>query len=553
VSPSPGGVAFGNSLRGALRSFRSGGSRNAVAGAVAAVSALAFAAGAAFSTAAVLDAARTALPQLPEVHPEFLVERGLRAGVVAGGFLLLLGALTTGVSTLFLSAELPALLALPIPHARIFRRQLLRTVGASSAPLLLIALPVLGVAAARSPRPGVALAAGVASLLAVTLVAGVAGSAGALLLVRYVPPRRALLLSGFVSALGLSAALIGFRGVRPERLFDPVEALGLLTALGGTPPPPLSVDPVAHVARGVTRALFGDTRGLGASVISLGAAAALLAAVTRILAPAHRRALEEARLSLPPPRHATRRWPVASRGTALVRSEAASLLRDASTPAQLGSLLAVFVLQLLNLAALPAGDAASRDVLAGLEAGLALFLVAALSLRFAYPAVSSDGRAALLLRTLPLSPARHLVVRYLVRAAAATVAGLVLAGANGLVLRPPAATARAAVLVVLAGSLALPALHIGLGALFPRYDAPNAIAVALGPGGLFALVLSTALSLAATVAISGELRLLIGALVGMPLQAAPILLGWSAAAVALGLVPLALGARSLSRSDLSLG
>jgi ABC-2 type transport system permease protein len=552
VSPSSGRVAFGNSIRGALRSLRSGG-RRSVAGAVAAASALAFAAGAAFSTTAVLNAARTALPQLPEIRPEFLVERGLRAAVVAGGFLLLLGALTTGVSTLFLSTDLPALLPLPIPHARIFRRQLLRTVGASSAPLLLLALPILGVAATRSPRPAVALAAGFASLLALALLAGLAGSAGALLLVRYVPPRRALLLSGFISVLGLSAALIGFRGVRPERLFDPIEALGLLMALGGTPPTPPSLDPAAHVARAVTRALFGDSRGLLASVILLGAAAALLVAVARILAPVHLHALEEAQVSLPPPRTAGRRRPVASRGRAIFRSETASLLRDASTPAQLGSLLALFVLQLLNLAALPAGDAATRDVLLGLETGLTLFLMAALSLRFAYPAVSGDGRTALLLRTLPLSPARHLAIRYVVRAAAATVTGLALTGANVVVLRPSAAAAGTAVLVALAGALALPALHLGLGALFPRYDAPNAIAVALGPGGLFALVLSTALSLAAAVTVSAELRLLAGALAGFPLRAGPILLGWSAAALAFGLVPPALGARSLARSDLSLG
>jgi hypothetical protein len=120
-------------------------------------------------------------------------------------------------------------------------------------------------------------------------------------------------------------------------------------------------------------------------------------------------------------------------------------------------------------------------------------------------------------------------------------------------LSPAAPAAVAAVGVAFLGSLAIPALHLGLGALFPRYDAPNAVAVALGPGGLFALVLSTALSLTAAVAVSGELRLLLGALAGARLSAAPVLSGWCAAAVALGVVPLALGARSLGRVDLSGG
>jgi len=56
--------------------------------------------------------------------------------------------------------------------------------------------------------------------------------------------------------------------------------------------------------------------------------------------------------------------------------------------------------------------------------------------------------------------------------------------------------------VAFAGGLAIPALHTGLGGLFPRYDASNPVAVALGPGGLFALVLSTGLALFSTLAVS---------------------------------------------------
>ena len=551
---SPGRIAAANSLRGALRGFEAGGLRHGMAAAVAGASALAFAAGAAWATAALLGAARTVLPQLPEVRAEFLVERALRAGFVSSVFLLLLGALTTGVSTLFLSAELPGLVVLPVPHARILRRQLLRTIGASAAPLLLLALPVLGVAAANAPRPALAFAAGAAALFAASVTAGTAGCAGALLLVRHVSPRRAFLLSAFVSAIGLAAALLGLRGARPERLFDPVQALGLLQAFGATRPSVPALDPTAHAARAVTGALFGDPGGLAFCLGSAAAAGAAVIAVSRILAPAHLRSLEETRAVVPAPSRAgAKRRPAASAGAALVRSEAATLLRDASTPAQLGSLLAVFVLHLMNLAVLPKGDLATRDVLAGLETGLTLFLVSALSLRFAYPAVSGDGRAALVLRSLPVSPARLLAVRTLVRTAPAAATGLCLAAAAAKVISPAPRTAAVAIGVTLLGSLAIPALHLGLGALFPRYDAPNAVTVALGPGGLFALVLSTLLSAFAAVAVSGELRLLAGALSGARLGAASVLSGWCAAAVAIGVLPLVLGARSLGREDLSGG
>ncbi|MFI5181632.1 MAG: hypothetical protein ACHQPI_09595 [Thermoanaerobaculia bacterium] len=549
----PARVAFANSLRGTVRGFRSGGLRYAFASTAAAISAAAFAVGAAWATSAILDAAAAALPQLPGVRAPYLVERALSAGLDSAAILLLLGALTTGVSMLFLSTEIPALLVLPIPHPTIFRRHLLRTAGSSAAPMLLLLVPVLGVAAGRSARPLLVLASGLALLAAVALAAGTAGSAGALLLVRLVPPRRALLLAAAVSAIGLSIALIGFRGSRPERLFDPVEALSLLEALGRTPPSAPGLDPGAHAARALTRALFGDAGGLPAAFAALAAASALLAVTARLLAPSHRRALEEARLFPAPSSTVAFRRPVFSLDHALFRSEAAALVREASTPAQLGSLLAVFVLQLLNLAVLPRGDASTRDVLLGLQTAISLFLVAALSLRFAYPAVSSDARSALVLRSLPLSPARHLLHRYLVRAAPAAAAGIGLAAASLVLLSPPRPAWLATLFVTLLGALALPALQLGLGALFPRYDAPNAVAVALGPGGLFTLVLSTALSATAAIAVSTELRQLLGALAGRTFPGAVFFVSWCAAALLLGASALALGARALSRADLSGG
>ncbi|MGZ5430066.1 MAG: putative ABC transporter permease subunit, partial [Thermoanaerobaculia bacterium] len=233
--------------------------------------------------------------------------------------------------------------------------------------------------------------------------------------------------------------------------------------------------------------------------------------------------------------------------------EAASLLRDASTPAQLGSLAAVFLLDLMNVRLLPGTDATQRDLVAGLQTGLSLFLVSALSLRFAYPSVSSDGRAALVLRTLPLDPRRQLLVRWAVRALPAAGVALALTGASLLVLRPGMMTSALALVAALAGSLAIPALHVGLGALFPRYDAPNAVSVALSPGGLFALVFSTGLSLLSTLVVSDELRLLLGALLKMRLSPWPLLLFFLASAAAAAIAPMALAARSLATKDIATG
>jgi ABC-2 type transport system permease protein len=300
--------------------------------------------------------------------------------------------------------------------------------------------------------------------------------------------------------------------------------------------------------------LFGDPSGLPVALALLASGLVLFALLVRLLAPLHFHVWQLTRETEGAPTPvARRRRPARSLGRALLSAEAATLLRDASTPAQLGSLAAVFVLHILNLRFLPSTDAAARDLVAGLQSGLALFLVSALSLRFAYPSVSSDGRAALVLRTFPLAPARHLAARYAVRGLPSVFFAVVLVGASLAALRPERGTVVAALTLSLGGALALPALNLGLGALFPRYDAPNAVSVALGAGGLVALTLSTGLSLASTLVVSEELRSLVAAFLHTDPGRGPLLAGWLLAAAVLGGVPMLLARRSLGKSDLSAG
>jgi ABC-2 type transport system permease protein len=501
-----------------------------------------------------LRASRMALGELPEIRPAFLLERLLAGAFAAALVLGFLGSLTTAIGTLFLSEELAALSTLPFPHRRLVLRQALLTLVLASAPTLLLAAPALFVAAGAGKRPLLAFFSGVLPLAGVMLLAAAAGVAAALLFVRAVPPRRARLLAAFLSATGLAVALLGFRAARPERLLDPLEALSVVTRLGTAPLSPPGLDPAAWAARAATLGLFGDAAGLlpGAGLFLSGLVAFLL--VPRALWRLHLHVFREARTGVVRATGEESRGPEArSLSAVLLRAEAASLLRDASTPAQLGSLAAVFVLDLMNLRLLPGSDAAARDLVAGLQTGLSLFLVSALSLRFAYPSVSSDGRAALILRTLPLDPRRQLLARWAVRAFPAAAIALILTGASLLILRPERTTSALALVAAFAGSLAIPALHVGLGALFPRYDAPNAVSVALSAGGLFALVFSTGLALLSTLVVSDELRLLLGSLVKLPLSPVTLTATFLVSAAAAALAPMALAAWSLARSDISVG
>lgn len=550
---SAGLVALASSLKAALRglsprsTWEAAGALSVVAAALALV--LAEYAGLAF----LLRLSERGFVELPSLVPSVLLERLLVGAISGAAILLLLGSLTTAVSTLFLSEELVFRMALPIPHSRLLLRQVSVTVALSSGPALLLALPAFVLAARHAPSATAGAGSLAAAFLFVALLAGTLGSALALGVVALFPPRRARLLAAFLSTAGLAVALLGVRGARPERLLDPVAALDLLLRLGASPVEAPGWNPLALAARAATRGLAGEYSGLLVALALLSAALALLGILSAVLAPVHlrlfRRSREES--GAPDSRRATR---FASSETAeLLRAELRTLLRDAATPAQLGTLAAVFVLDLMNLRLLPSGDAASRDVVHGLQAGLGLFLVSALSLRFAYPAVSTDGRAALLLRTLPHSPVRHLVARWTVRAVPSVSAALLLAFAAAAVLGATGFALASALAAAVVGGLAIPALQLGLGALFPRYDAPNPVSVALGPGGLFAMAVSTLLAAVPVLFVSEGLRNLIETLLGVRLEALLLLAAWSAAAAALAVGAMLAAARRLPRADLPAG
>jgi ABC-2 type transport system permease protein len=544
-------VALANSLKALARGLSPRSTWEAAGALSVVATSVAFVVGEYAGLAFLLDLAGRGFSQLPELVPGILLERLLLGAFTGTLVLLLLGSLTTAVSTLFLSEEVALRMTLPIPHARLLVRQVAVTTALSSGPAILLVLPAVVLAAQRSAGGVGGAAALTAAFLSVAVLAGAVGSALALGVVALFPPRRARLLAAFLSATGLAVAIVGARGARPERFLDPVAALDLLVRVGTTPVSEPGFNPVALAARAATRGLAGESAGLAQTLLLLGAAVALLVLLSRLLAPAHLRLLRRSREETEAAARPGARASATSEGFELFRAELRTLMRDAATPAQLGTLAAVFVLDLLNLKLLPGGDAASRDVVHGLQAGLGLFLVSALSLRFAYPAVSTDGRAALVLRTLPTSPERHLVVRWAVRAIPSLVAALLLAVASAIVLRAAGFALAAALAASAIGGLAIPALQLGLGALFPRYDAPNPVSVALGPGGLFAMALSTLLAAVPVLFVSDGLRSLLETLLRTRLPAPLLLAAWCAAAVGLAAAAMLAAARRLPKADLS--
>ncbi len=493
------------------------------------------------------------LGDLPGFRIEFLLGNILPSFCYGLLLLLSIAALTTAVSLLFLSDDYLALSSLPLTAASLLRRQMLSVAFyASSAPFY-FTLPAALVAAALSPSPLTALLAFLFTFASLGFLACAMGSAASILLVRWIPPTKARFFAGTLSAISLSAALLLFRQARPERLFDPVAALTLLIDMATGAPPHPGADPLKWLAHGLTTGLLGHVNGLTVCLFFLGASGLIFGLTSAVLAPIH---LETFRISretgVTVPERGRDQAPARSLNRELLRVELRNLARDAGTPSQIGSLVAVIVLDIMNLRLLPSTDAAGRDLVFGLQTGLSLFLVSALALRFVFPSFSVEGRSALLLRTLPVPAARRSLLRLLVLSVPALSLGMVLTLASAIYLEVWGLRLFLSLFLAGSGGLLIPAFQLGLGAAFPRYSAPNAISAALGPGGLSAMAFSGVLALIATPIASTELLGLLSMLLRMRLDPALLLTGWVILAAGGAALALGFGMRALEKSDLSM-
>ncbi|MCC6132901.1 MAG: hypothetical protein IT186_23470 [Acidobacteria bacterium] len=493
------------------------------------------------------------LPELPGFRLEIFAANLLPAFFAGLAVLMTFGSLTTAVSLLFLSDEIPFLIPLPVRPGTIFRRQLGLSIAYSSSPALFLLAPLAGLLAIHSEHALLALAAFLASLFSVIILCGLAGALLSLGLVRLIPPDRARLVAGTFSALSLGAALVGARQTRPERLFDPVAAVELLQGLASEPPSTSSRNPLQLLALACARALTGDPGSLYPALGALGFALFLFLAAARGFAGVHLAAFRKSR------EEGTRRITSATEPRAartltreLFDAEVRNLARDAGTPAQIGSLLAVLILNVLNMRLLPVSDAAGKDLVFGLQTGLTLFLVSALCLRFTFPSVSTEGRTALLLRTFPVDPLRALAVRLAVHSGVAVFLAATLTLTSGFLLEVPAPALALSSYFVLLGGLTIPAIQLGMGALYPRFDAPNAIAAALGPGGFVAIGISMLLAIPTTALASREVLSLLESLIRRPLPHMTLSLLWGGGAILAAWTSLRLGLQARRTADLSL-
>ncbi len=441
---------------------------------------------------------------VPEIGP-LLAAKLLGMAFLAFMSILLLSNLVTALSTFFLARDLDLLVAAPLDWGRFYLTKLGETIIHSSWMVILLAVPLLtAYAVAWDGGPLFPLVAA-AALVPLCVIPGVVGVAITVLLVNIFPARRTRDLLGLVTIFAAGGLVLLLRLLRPEQLAGPEGFQSLIDfiAVLRTPSHPLLpsewssamiMNWLTRVADPLPVVLLWSTAGtfvvVGAIIhqrlYTSGFARAQEGADTAGRGASWSGALMRLIPGIPVMRRE------------FILKDLRIFFRDSTQWSQLILLGVLVAVYLFNIRALPLFTGEQVPVflvtlIVFLNQGLAGFVIAAVAARFIFPSVSLEGRQLWLLRSSPLDPRAMLRSKYLVGVLPLLVLSLVLTITTNTLLQASPFMMVVSVTTVVAFTLAVGGLALGIGTLFPQYDSENAAQIPTSFGGLVFMLLAIAL------------------------------------------------------------
>lgn len=411
--------------------------------------------------------------------------------------MLFISSLTVSLSVLYIDPEVAFLGTTPLRRsALMFERTIMIIIRSSWFVVFAASAMLLAFARVDSPHAWLLEFVSSMALHGLFLVAPCClGMAGTLLLVRYIPARRAKSALLVLSLVSLCAIVIGFRLLMPERFLNPKVAPDFAVVLTMIAEPAAPWLPSGWVASGiVARDSTSFLRILALAVFSLVPAQVM----ARLLHPSGMA------------RYLSERSGAVGRGAAQNADRIASLApsvlrpvivkdilvfwRDPTQWSQLIVLLALVVLYAFNFSQIRGqiDRLLLRDMISFVNLAMAGFILIAVANRFVFSALSLEGRAIWLVRTSPFR------MREIMRAKAATTFPPLLLLTESTtylanrVLEVSPAFQLVSALVVLLMTIAVTSMGIGFGALAPRFDLKDPAQIGMTQHGV--LFMGTAMA-----------------------------------------------------------
>ncbi len=419
--------------------------------------------------------------------------------------ILLLSNVITALSSFFLAKDLDLLVSTPVDWLHVYLAKLGETLVHSSWMVALMAVPILAAYGVRYDGGWLFGFFAVAVVLPILIMPAVIGSAVTLILVNVFPARRTRDLLSVIAIAAAGGVVLLFRLIRPERLARPEGFQSLLDFITVLRTPTSPLLPSEWSTDAVMGYLVGPfdwfpVIALWSSALATVVLGAMLhyalypTGFTKAQEGAERFVKGWLWAALLNPLFS----PLSVSKREFVIKDLKLFFRDTTQWSQLILLGVLVVIYLFNIRALPlfTGEQVPFylvTVISFLNLGLAGFVLAAIAARFVFPAISLEGRQMWLLRSSPLDLRALLWSKYWIGTVPLVVLALVITVFTNVILRAtPFMMAVSAGTIVLL-TLAISAMALGFGALYPQFETENAAQIPTSFGGLVFMMSTIAL------------------------------------------------------------
>jgi ABC-2 type transport system permease protein len=418
--------------------------------------------------------------------------------------MLLFSNLVAALSTFFLARDLELILSTPTPLNAFYYSRLITTTLNSSWMVLFFSLPIFAAYA-------VVFGAGVTFYLWVLIVLPlfliIPASLGVLithLLVYFLPARRIRDILFFIGLFAFILMYFLFRFSQPERLVQPESFGNFVQFLAAMKTPVSPLLPSSWSGEILAGTLFQYPVDQGFFYALLASYALFLPLATSWVSSAvYLSGWSKAQES----RHGRRKlawldrflaWmtrPFPEALQAIMIKDIKTFLRDTTQWSQLFLLMALIVVYLYNFKVLPLDrspipTAMLTTVVSFANLGLAGFVLSAVAMRFAFPAVSLEGKAYWILQTAPIPLRSLLWSKFWINVVPLLLLGETLVFLSNLLLRVPPWMMMLSLVTVFLMTFGITAIGVGVGALYPKFGFDNAAEIPTSFGGVVCMIFS---------------------------------------------------------------
>jgi len=476
--------------------------------------------------------------------------------------ILVLSNVITALSSFFLAKDLDLLVSAPVDWLRLYLAKLGETLLHSSWMVALMAVPILAAYGVIYRGGMLFIPYAVLVVVPLLLLPAVVGSAVTLILVNVFPARRTRDLLSIIAIGAAGGVILLFRIIRPEQLARPEGFRNLLDFITVLRTPTSPFLPSEWATKAIMGYLRHDLDPLPLVLLWTTAAAfvTLGALLHRGLFPqGFTKAQEGAERFI---RGGFWRWtvggllkplPVAKRE--FVLKDVRLFFRDTTQWSQLILLAVLVVVYVFNIQALPLhrGEPVGFfyvTLVSFLNLGLAGFVLASIAARFVFPAVSLEGRQMWLLRSSPLDLRALLWSKYWVGTIPLLILALLLTGITNVLLQVAPFMMIVSMTAMFALTLAISAMALAFGAVYPQFETENAAQIPTSFGGLVFMMATIALLAAVTLSLWQAVYTYVRAVYdGRPVVIDAWMIGWFVVAAALcaaaTVIPLRLALRKM--------